>query len=47
MRIDGNRVIFHNKWYVCATPKLDSVEEDSFLNIIIKVVNKRKTIPQK
>jgi len=47
MRIDGNRVIFHNKWYVCTTPKLRSVEEYSFLNIIIKVVNKRNTMPQK
>lgn len=47
MRIDGNRVIFPNKWYVSTTPKLGSDGEYSFLNTIIKDVNKRKTTPQK
>jgi hypothetical protein len=53
VRIEGNHVMFHNRRYVCATPKFGSAcmclsaEEYSFLKIAINVVENRKIIPQK
>jgi hypothetical protein len=51
--MDGNPVMLYSRRYVCATPKLCSASEClslegySFLNSAIKVVENRKTIPQK